>query len=85
MIIYSRNRRLRTNPSIRALVQETILTTNDLVMPMFVMEGTNTQEAISSMPGIFRRTLDLTVKECQELYSMGIKAVNLYMKVSEDL
>lgn len=49
------------------------------------MEGTNTQEAISSMPGIFRRTLDLTVKECQELYSMGIKAVNLYMKVSEDL
>ncbi|MGZ5264162.1 MAG: porphobilinogen synthase [Kaistella sp.] len=85
MIIYSRNRRLRTNPSIRALVQETVLTTNDLVMPMFVMEGTNTQEAISSMPGIFRRTLDLTVKECQELYSMGIKAVNLYMKVSEDL
>ena len=85
MIIYSRNRRLRTNPSIRALVQETVLTTNDLVMPMFVMEGTNTQEAISSMPGIFRRTLDLTVKECQELYSMGIKAVNLYMKVSENL
>ncbi|MGZ5263413.1 MAG: porphobilinogen synthase, partial [Kaistella sp.] len=85
MIIYSRNRRLRTNPSIRALVQETVLTTNDLVMPLFVMEGTNTQETISSMPGIFRRTLDLTVKECQELYSMGIKAVNLYMKVSEDL
>ena len=85
MIIYSRNRRLRTNASIRTLVQETTLTTNDLVMPMFVMEGTNTQEAISSMPGIFRRTLDLTVRECQELYSMGIKAVNLYMKVSEDL
>ncbi len=85
MIIYSRNRRLRTNPSIRALVQETVLTTNDLVMPIFVMEGTNTQETISSMPGIFRRTLDLTVKECQELYSMGVKAVNLYMKVSENL
>ena len=85
MIIYSRNRRLRTNPSIRALVQETVLTTNDLVMPIFVMEGTNTQEPISSMPGIFRRTLDLTVKECQELYSMGVKAVNLYMKVSENL
>jgi len=85
MIIYSRNRRLRTSPSIRALVQETVLTTNDLVMPIFVMEGTNTQEPISSMPGIFRRTLDLTVKECQELYSMGVKAVNLYMKVSENL
>ncbi|UFK97179.1 porphobilinogen synthase [Kaistella faecalis] len=85
MIIYSRNRRLRTSPSIRALVQETVLTTNDLVMPIFVMEGTNTQEPIPSMPGIFRRTLDLTVKECQELYSMGVKAVNLYMKVSENL
>ena len=85
MIIYSRNRRLRTNPSIRALVQQTLLTTNDLVMPLFVMEGKNKQEAISSMPGIFRRTLDLTVLECKELFSLGVKAVNLYMKVSENL
>ena len=85
MIIYSRNRRLRTNAAIRALVQETTLTTNDFVMPIFVMEGTNAQKAIPSMPGIFRRTLDLTVKECQELFSLGVKAVNLYMKVSEDL
>lgn len=85
MIIYSRNRRLRTNASIRALVQQTVLTTNDLVMPIFVMEGENKQEPIPSMPGIFRRTLDLTVKECQELYSLGVKGVNLYMKVSENL
>lgn len=85
MIIYSRNRRLRTNPSIRALVQENTLTTNDLVMPIFVMEGQNKQEAISSMPGIFRRSLDLTVKECEELFSLGVKAINLYMKVSENL
>ena len=85
MIINSRNRRLRINASVRALVQETVLTTNDFVMPIFVMEGVNKQEAISSMPGIFRRTLDLTVKECQELFSLGVKAVNLYMKVSEDL
>ena len=85
MIIYSRNRRLRTNASIRALVQENTLTTNDLVMPIFVMEGQNKQEAISSMPGIFRRSLDLTVKECEELFSLGVKAINLYMKVSENL
>lgn len=85
MIIYSRNRRLRTTPALRALVQETVLTTNDLVMPIFVMEGENLQEPIASMPGIFRRSIDLTVKECRELYSLGIKAVNLYMKVSEDL
>jgi porphobilinogen synthase len=85
MIIYSRNRRTRTNASIRALVQETVLTTNDFVMPIFVMEGENKKEPIPSMPGIFRRSLDLTVLECKELYSLGIKAVNLYMKVSEDL
>ena len=85
MIIYSRNRRIRNNASIRSLVQETVLTTNDFVMPIFVMEGENKIEPISSMPGIFRRTLDLTVKECQELFSLGVKAVNLYMKVSENL
>ena len=85
MIIYSRNRRLRTNASIRALVQETVLTTNDLVMPLFVMEGKNKQEAISSMPGIFRRSIDLTVVECKELFSMGVKAVNIYMKVDDHL
>ena len=85
MIIYSRNRRLRANASIRALVQETVLTTNDLVMPLFVMEGKNKQEAISSMPGIFRRSIDLTVVECKELFSMGVKAVNIYMKVDDHL
>ena len=85
MIIFSRNRRLRTNESIRSLVRETVLTTNDFVMPMFVMEGENAQEAIPSMPGIFRRTVDLTVKECKELFSLGVKAVNIYMKVPENL
>ncbi len=85
MMIYSRNRRLRVSAAIRSLVQETVLTTNDLVMPVFVMEGQNKQEAIPSMPGIFRRTLDLTVQECRELYSLGVKGVNLYMKVSENL
>lgn len=83
MIIYSRNRRLRTNESIRSLVRETQLTTDDLVLPIFVMEGNNMEEPISSMPGVFRRSIDLTVKECKELYSLGVKAVNLYMKVSE--
>ena len=85
MIIYSRNRRLRVSAAIRSLVQETVLTTNDFVMPIFVMEGTGKKEAISSMPGIFRRSLDLTVIECKELFSLGVKAVNLYMKVSENL
>ena len=81
----SRNRRLRTNDSIRSLVRETTLTTNDLVLPMFVTEGHNKKEAISSMPGVFRQSLDLTVQTIKENYSLGIKAVNLYMKVSDNL
>ena len=81
----SRNRRLRTNDSIRSLVRETNLTTNDLVLPMFVMEGNNKKEAISSMPGVFRQSLDLTVQTVKENYNLGIKAVNLYMKVSDNL
>ncbi|AZA90627.1 Delta-aminolevulinic acid dehydratase [Chryseobacterium nakagawai] len=84
-MIHSRNRRLRVNESIRSLVRENVLTTDDFVMPIFVMEGENMQEPILSMPGIFRRSIDLTVKECKELFSLGVKAVNLYMKVSENL
>lgn len=85
MILYSRNRRLRTNAALRSLVQETVLTPQDFVMPMFVKEGKDTAEPISSMPGIFRRTMDQTVTECKELYTLGVKAVNLYMKVSDHL
>lgn len=81
----SRNRRLRTNDSIRSLVRETTLTTNDLVLPMFVTEGNNKKEAISSMPGVFRQSLDLTVQTVKENYDLGIKAINLYMKVSDNL
>ena len=81
----SRNRRLRANDTIRSLVRETNLTTNDLVLPMFVMEGNNKKEAISSMPGVFRQSLDLTVQTVKENYDLGIKAVNLYMKVSDNL
>lgn len=85
MIIYSRNRRLRTNESIRSLVRETTLSSQDFVMPLFVMEGENKQEAIPSMPGIYRRSIDLLVKECKDLYQLGIKAVNIYMKVPDHL
>ena len=80
-----RNRRLRTNESIRSLVRETILTPNDFMFPMFIAEGTNIEVAIPSMPGIFRRSIDLTVKEVKELWSLGIKAVNIYVKVDDKL
>ncbi|MEK6450865.1 MULTISPECIES: porphobilinogen synthase [unclassified Myroides] len=85
MFPLQRGRRLRTNESIRSLVRETIVTPQDFMFPMFVAEGTNVQEAIPSMPGMFRRSVDLTVKEVKELYALGIRAVNIYVKVSEHL
>jgi porphobilinogen synthase len=80
-----RGRRLRTNESIRSLVRETSLSPADFMFPMFIAEGENIQVEIPSMPRIYRRSIDLTVKEVQELFDLGIRAVNIYVKVSEDL
>ncbi len=80
-----RNRRLRATDSIRSIVRETIVTPSDFMFPMFITEGKNHKEEIPSMPGIFRRSLDLTVLEVKELWSLGIKAVNLYVKVDDKL
>jgi porphobilinogen synthase len=85
MFPLQRGRRLRINESIRSLVRETTLSPADFMFPMFIAEGENIQVEIPSMPGIFRRSIDLTVKEVQELFDLGIRAVNIYVKVSEDL
>lgn len=80
-----RNRRLRTNESIRALVRETAITPNDFLVPLFVVEGKNVKEEISSMPNYFRFSLDLLEKEAKELWSLGLKSVLLFVKVPDDL
>ncbi len=80
-----RGRRLRVNESIRSLVRETTLSPSDFMFPMFIAEGENVKVEIPSMPGIFRRSIDLTVEEVKELFALGIRAVNIYVKVSEDL
>jgi porphobilinogen synthase len=80
-----RNRRLRVNESIRSLVRETTLSPTDFMFPMFIAEGENVAVAIPSMPGIYRRSIDLTVEEVKEIYALGIRAVNIYVKVSEHL
>lgn len=82
---FNRNRRLRTSQSVRDLVRETTLTTNDFVLPIFVMEGSGKKEPIASMPGVFRHSLDLLKEEIKDLYKHGIKAVNVYVKVSDSL
>ena len=83
--MFNRNRRLRTNESIRSLVRETTLSPQDFMLPMFIAEGKDVKVAIPSMPGIFRHSLDNTVKEVKQAWDLGIKAVNLYVKVSENL
>ncbi len=80
-----RGRRLRVNESIRSLVRETTLSPSDFMFPMFIAEGENVKVEVPSMPGIYRRSIDLTVEEVKELFALGIRAVNIYVKVSEDL
>lgn len=80
-----RGRRLRVNESIRSLVRETSLSPTDFMFPMFITEGENYKAEIPSMPGIFRRSIDLTVEEVKEIFALGIRAVNIYVKVSENL
>lgn len=80
-----RGRRLRINESIRSLVRETALSPSDFMFPMFIAEGENIKVEIPSMPNIFRRSIDLTVEEIKEIYALGIRAVNIYVKVDESL
>lgn len=68
-----RNRRLRTNESIRSLVRETIITPNDFLVPLFIVEGKGIKEEIPSMPNYYRYSLDLLEKEAKELWSLGFK------------
>ncbi len=85
MYLQKRNRILRTTPAIRSLVAETILTPNDFIVPLFIDEGDKVQTEIASMPNYFRRSIDLTIKEVKELWSLGIKSVLLFIKCKDEL
>jgi len=78
MDLTKRPRRLRRSAAVRRLVRETSVQVDDLIYPMFVTEGEKTREPIDSMPGQFRFTVDELVAECQEIWEMGIPAVNLF-------
>lgn len=74
----TRMRRLRRDDFSRRLMRETQLTTDDLIYPMFVLEGHQEREAITSMPGIERLSVDLLVDEARHLYALGIPAIALF-------
>ena len=85
MYLQKRYRILRNNPAIRSLVAETTLTPSDFILPMFIDEGENVEFEIPSMPGYYRRSIDGTIKEVKELWSMGIKSVLLFVKAPDEL
>lgn len=85
MFPLNRNRRLRSSEAIRSLVRETVITPNDFLVPLFVVEGKGIKEEIPSMPNYYRYSLDLLQKEVKELWKLGLKSVLLFVKVPENL
>ena len=85
MHLQRRNRILRATPAIRSMVAETILTPNDFIAPLFIDEGKDISTEIASMPGYYRRSIDLTVAEVKELWSVGIRSVLLFIKCKDEL
>ena len=80
-----RNRRLRQSTAIQQLVSESQLTVNDMMLPLFVTEGSQVKEPISAMPGCYRLSLDLLQEEVKSVSDMGIKAVLLFVMVDDAL
>mgnify|MGYP001362356198 CR=1 FL=1 len=73
-----RHRRLRQSAAMRNIVRETVLTANDFIYPIYVKYGTNIKEEISSMPGVYRFSLDVLEAEIREITSLGIQAIMLF-------
>lgn len=72
---FKRLRRMRMTEQLRSMVRETSLSPKDFIYPLFVVPGKNIRKEVSSMPGVFQMSVDTLVKECAEVYSLGIPAV----------
>jgi porphobilinogen synthase len=79
----NRPRRNRSSAAIRTMVEENRLSVKDLLFPLFVMDGKNTQTEIKSMPGIYRYTTDLLLKEIETCVNLGITSFALFPQVEE--
>ncbi len=78
-------RRNRHDAFSRRLTRETELTTNDLIYPVFVIDGQNTREPVASMPGIERLSIDLLVREAEALVELELPAIALFPNISDEL
>ncbi|MFT7880259.1 MAG: porphobilinogen synthase [Sulfurimonas sp.] len=76
--MFARFRRKRINPVLRDLLQETHLTVNDFIYPLFTKSGEGLKEEVDSMPGVFQMSIDEIIKECDELKKLGIYAIILF-------
>ncbi len=85
LVLIHRPRRLRRQPSRRALVAETVLRVEDLIAPLFIVDGKGRPEPIASMPGVSRFNITDLVKECRELHALGVPAVALFPKLDAKL
>ncbi len=81
----NRPRRMRKNEFSRRLMREHHLTTDDLIYPVFVMEGHQKEEAIPSMPGIKRQSMDLILETAKECFKLGIPAIALFPVIDTKL
>lgn len=79
-----RPRRNRKSAAIRGMVQETTLSVNDFIFPVFLIEGSGKKEEIPSMPGIYRYSLDLLLEEIQECVDLGIKGFCVFPSLGDD-
>ncbi len=84
MNIVRRPRRNRRSAVLRDLLQETTLSVNDLILPLFVMDGQNVRSEVKSMPGIFRYSPDTLLGEISQCVDLGIRTFDLFPNLSED-
>jgi porphobilinogen synthase len=73
-----RPRRLRSHPQLRRMVRETVLTTNDLIYPLFAVPGAGFAKEVKSMPGVYQLSIDKIVEEAKQVYDLGIPAIILF-------
>ncbi len=76
---------MRRHDFSRRLVAENQLTVNDLIYPVFVMEGSNRQEAVASMPGVSRMSIDLLIKEAEAIAKLGVPVISLFPVIEPGL
>ena len=81
---FTRMRRIRLKSFARELCRESVLTANDLILPMFVIEGKGKTEDVTSMPGVCRHSVDMLITQAKKAHSLGIPAVAIFPVISKN-